>query len=448
MEKQRKCSLEEHKENDAIMYCPECRIYMCNKCQNYHSPFFKNHHPYKFNNEEDIFTGYCQETNHNSFELKYFCKQHNQLCCAACLCKINKGGDGQHKDCDVYLLLDIKDEKKNKLIENIKFLEDLENKFNESMKELKELFQKTEKDKENLKLEVQKIFTKIRNAINDREDKLLLDIDNLFNKKYINNELINKGEKLPKKIKSSLEKGKIINKEWNNNNLNSNIYDCINIENNIKIINEINENIYKCKNNVKINIRFLPKGESLNNFLETIKSFGNIYYYKYSFRECPNNIKENRKYEITGEYNNIFTKTGPNTYTGTICANELDKSIEEHKWKIKILKLTKYKDIMVGVAPIDFDINSSSYDTCGWYYYCYNATLYSGPPFNYSSKSSGLSKINDEIIVIMNMKKRTLKFIINNEDKGDSYTDIPIDKPIFPAILLHNQNDSVEINEC
>ena len=28
----------------------------------------------------------------------------------------------------------------------------------------------------------------------------------------------------------------------------------------------------------------------------------------------------------------------------------------------------------------------------------------------------------------MNMNKRTLKFIIDNEDKGDSYKDIPIDK--------------------
>ena len=48
----------------------------------------------------------------------------------------------------------------------------------------------------------------------------------------------------------------------------------------------------------------------------------------------------------------------------------------------------------------------------------------------------------------MNMKKRTLKFIINNEDKGDSYNDIPIDKPIFPVVLLLNKDDSVEIIEC
>ena len=68
--------------------------------------------------------------------------------------------------------------------------------------------------------------------------------------------------------------------------------------------------------------------------------------------------------------------------------------------------------------------------------------------FIYTNKQTNLSKVNDEVIVIMNMKKRTLKFIINNEDKGDSYTNIPIDKSLFPAVLLHDQNDSVEISEC
>jgi hypothetical protein len=47
----------------------------------------------------------------------------------------------------------------------------------------------------------------------------------------------------------------------------------------------------------------------------------------------------------------------------------------------------------------------------------------------------------------MDMEKRTLKFIVDNEDKGDSYTDIPIDKPIFPVVLLYENNDSVEITE-
>ena len=136
---------------------------------------------------------------------------------------------------------------------------------------------------------------------------------------------------------------------------------------------------------------------------------------------------------------------------GTICENKLEKS-KEHKWKIKILKSTQdNKSIMVGVATIDFDINSSSYNTCGWYLYCHtyysNPVLYSGPPHNYNCKATNLSKVKDEIIVIMNMNKRTLKFIINNEDKGDSYTNIPIDKPIFPALFLYYQNDKAEISE-
>ena len=100
---------------------------MCNRCEKTHSSFIRNHHQYNLNKAEIIFNGYCKEKNH--LELKYFCKSHNQLCCAACLCTINNEGDGQHKDCDVCSIVDIKDEKKNKLEENIKCLEDLEQKF-------------------------------------------------------------------------------------------------------------------------------------------------------------------------------------------------------------------------------------------------------------------------------------------------------------------------------
>ena len=99
------------------------------------------------------------------------------------------------------------------------------------------------------------------------------------------------------------------------------------------------------------------------------------------------------------------------------------------------------------MATIDFDFNKTNYNTCGWYLWCHHPrpTLYSGPPFNYDNKGTNLSQVNDEIIVVMNMKKRSLKFIINGEDKGDSYTNIPLDKPLFPAISLMNKNDSVEI---
>ena len=151
MEIIRKCSLEDHKEIKAIKYCPECRIYMCNKCENHHLSLFKNHHPYILNKDEEIFTGFCKEKNH-SVKLNYFCKIHNQLCCGLCIAKLDKIGDGQHKNCDVCYIEDIKEEKKNKLKENIKCLEELQKKFNESIESLKKIFQSVEKEKEDLKL--------------------------------------------------------------------------------------------------------------------------------------------------------------------------------------------------------------------------------------------------------------------------------------------------------
>ena len=326
-------------------------------------------------------------------------------------------------------------------------MEDLSNSFNNIFKELKEIFESVEKSKENLKLKVQKAFTKIRTALNEREDKLLLEIDTLYEKRFFNEDVIKKGEKLPNKIKVSLDKGKQIDKDWVNDNLASYINDCINIENNIKNINIIKESINNYKTNNKIKIEFRPDENSLNDFIKTIYSFGKLYLNIFKFRECPPNINNNRIYTLSGDNKNILTKTGSDYWMGTICEYELDKSIEEHKWKIKILKTTQYKYIMVGVAPFDFDINSSDYSTCGWYFYCYNSTLNSGPPFNYSDKGTNLSKVNDEIIVVMNVKKRTLKFIINNEDKGESYTDIPMDKPIYPAVCLYSKNDSVEISD-
>ena len=317
------------------------------------------------------------------------------------------------------------------------------------MKGFKEIIQKIEKEKDDLKLEIQNIFSKLRNAINSREDELLLEIDNLFNSKFFDGDLIKKGEKLPKQIKLSLEKGKLIDKEWDNNNIYSYINDCINIENNIKIINKINERIKNYKINNKQKIKFIQKDSKLNDFLDKIKSFGKISYHnKYSLRNCPINTFEKRKFIITGENNNIIIKTSENGYySGTICEKELDKSIEEHKWKIKILK-SKSKDIMVGISTNAYNFSEANYDTCGYYLnLCSSPKLYSGPPYNYSNLNTILGKINDELIIVMNMKKRALKFVINNEDKGDSYTNIPIDKPLFPAIILYNHNDSVEIKE-
>jgi len=119
MENQKKkCSLKKHSEIDAINYCQKCKIYLCNKCKNLHSELFEIHHLYNFDKDiNEIFTGNCKEKRHN-IELIYFCKNHNKLCCAACISKIKDEIFSQHKDCDVCLIKEIKDVKKIKIKEN------------------------------------------------------------------------------------------------------------------------------------------------------------------------------------------------------------------------------------------------------------------------------------------------------------------------------------------
>ena len=123
-------------------------------------------------NVNDIFTGLCSENNHN-ISLEYFCKTHNKLCCAACITKIEGEGKGQHSNCEICLLKDIKDEKINNLKKNITILEGLYNKLDNTIKNIKSLFEEISKNKEEIKLKIQKIFTKLRNAIDDREKKIV-----------------------------------------------------------------------------------------------------------------------------------------------------------------------------------------------------------------------------------------------------------------------------------
>ena len=153
--KKKNCSSTKHSDTAAISFCLVCKLYLCNKCQKIHSELYENHQIYDLNaNLKEIFTGYCQEENHN-FELNYYCKSHNELCCAACLCKIKDEKNGQHKDCEVFQISQIKDEKKNKLNENIKILEELSNNLFKSINEIKILFNTLNEKKEKLKLSIQ-----------------------------------------------------------------------------------------------------------------------------------------------------------------------------------------------------------------------------------------------------------------------------------------------------
>ena len=53
-----KCSSIEHGEIDAVIYCTKCQVYMCNKCEQFHSKLFQSHKNFVIDKEkesEDIY---------------------------------------------------------------------------------------------------------------------------------------------------------------------------------------------------------------------------------------------------------------------------------------------------------------------------------------------------------------------------------------------------------
>ena len=180
----KKCSSKLHKDVNANSYCQECRIYMCEKCHQNHQEFYEHNQLYINENQNEIFTGICNEKGHINY-LDFFCKTHNKLCCLACVSNINKNGYGQHKNCDICIIEDVKEEKKIKFKENIKEFENLSNSVTKSINQLKNTFEDINEKKEEMKIQIQKIFTKIRNELNIREDQLIAKIDEKFDNSFI-----------------------------------------------------------------------------------------------------------------------------------------------------------------------------------------------------------------------------------------------------------------------
>ena len=270
-----KCSSKKHKDEvDAIKYCPECKKLFCKKCDEFHGSIFEDHQTYPLDKDmNEIFTGFCKLENHQS-ELNYFCKDHNELVCAKCTTKMKGQGNGQHTDCNICYIGDICEEKKKKLADNIKDLENLSKLFQESIEVIKQISEKIDENKEEIKKEIATIFTKIRVELNNREDELLNKVDKIYEKKIFNQNIdIVKDRKYPEKIKSFIEKGKLVEKEWDkNNNKNSLVNDCINIEKTIDKIKKLNKNIegYRIKNK---KLKFYNDSQDLISLIKREGSF-------------------------------------------------------------------------------------------------------------------------------------------------------------------------------
>ena len=264
----------------------------------------------------------------------------------------------------------------------------------------------------------------------------------VYDNSYFKEDVIKKGEKLPNQIKALLEKGKLLNNEWNEENeLIEKINKCINIENNIKIISEINDDINKY-NSKKINIQFLPENEENIDLSKNIKNFGEIIYnedFKFKFKPGNNyNISNNGL---------IATKSGDSAWNCVIMGEKEIPKDKISKWKIKINKINQSSswDIFIGIGPRIFQ--SQLYNECWSIFRCSKKVqlyLKNEQNSNYNNHYEVINE-GDIIEVIVDRKKGNLSFAINNINYGIACSTIPKDDVLYPTILLYENGLSVEI---
>jgi len=241
-------------------------------------------------------------------------------------------------------------------------------------------------------------------------------------------------------VNKYLEKGKRNEKDWNDDKLSLLINNCLDIEKSIKIINIMNQKIKKY-NSQNIKVKFYERYDQINNY--NLEKFGYIdreTHNFYQFRQCPLDIEENKKYIVYNKFQNIATKVGNKSRLLILTEKHLGKRI--HCWKIRILKTWQY-NILLGVANSDFDNKSPI--SSGWFICLCCGKLFSGSPNDFKEeelKENSNNFISDEIILIM---KRNSLSIYTNSKMFELYSNIPLEKSLYPANILKDKNDSLEI---
>ena len=160
------------------------------------------------------------------------------------------------------------------------------------------------------------------------------------------------------------------------------------------------------------------------------------------------------KYSVDEKDPKIATFTGGDGWCTVIGSTPLPQN-KVTSWNIKILKSygNNGNGIYIGVAPSDIDQNEhNNYDKCGWYFYCYDSTLWSGPPQYYRKKEYGPRKENGQYVhtgesvgVVMDTAKCELSFVMSGVSLGVAYEGIPLDKPLVPCVILDPCGGSAEL---
>lgn len=215
-----KCSNHKHsnQNQNAIKYCIECNIYLCQECFNLHFQLFIEHHLLDLNEGlTHLFNGFCKEDGHQK-KFEYYCETHNQLCCSSCIEKDKTIESSKHKDCIIHDIYDIKENKKNLLENNMNYIEELSNNINEKLIKINNLYEKLNKNNEEIKVKIINIMTDLIDKVKERQNELLLNLDFIFKHICPSEKELKDFGKLQNTINEIISRKNDINKKYYDSN--------------------------------------------------------------------------------------------------------------------------------------------------------------------------------------------------------------------------------------
>ena len=218
----------------------------------------------------------------------------------------------------------------------------------------------------------------------------------------------------------------------------------------------IEPDVLRAKTTYTIQLRVEHKGE-MSSFSDPVVFTTPDYNSLCAWKECPNNVNSFMRYHLDEVDPKIATTAGNEDCRCVLVGNTPLPLGVLISWSIKIRKTRDNvggRDF-VGVAPFDIEQNPKyNYREHGWFFDCFDSTLWSGPPHKYRCKiygpRKGLGKYvrtGSEVRVLMDMATGDLSYVINEVSLGGvAYEGIPLDKPLAPCVLLGYGGDSVELN--
>ena len=168
------------------------------------------------------------------------------------------------------------------------------------------------------------------------------------------------------------------------------------------------------------------------------------------WRDCPGRVAAERRYAVSsGGRTATYTPDG-NSYC-TVLGDAALGAGGVWTWGVRVLRSKNGNGgaIWVGVAPEDVDQDGGENYEHGWYFWCFDSSLWSGPPHNYSDYTEyggKCSVVEGQVVgVEVDTAAGTISFSVDGGDFKLAYDGVPLDKHLVPAVILGFGGDSVEL---